>query len=118
MSAIVFAGTVTASFTIPTGTFTDRSGNIAAGGTSQQLAAANASRKQLIVFNPADAAGQNITSVEPLYINFTSAAADSGTTSLELLPGEEFNSGSGPVSTEAVNVVAATTGHVYIAKEM
>lgn len=100
-----------------TGTFTNRSGAMTAGGTSQTLAAVNASRRRLIIQNPCTAAGQGVTA-ESLYINFTSAAAVDGGTSVELAPCGSFDSNAGPVSTEAITVNAATTGHKWIAKEM
>jgi hypothetical protein len=111
--------TVTAPALVPVrGTFTDRSGLIAVGGTSEQLAAANAVRNRIIIENPSTAAGQNIAAAEVLFINFTSAAGINNDTSLELLPGGWWDSGFGPVTTEAITVNAATTNHNYIAKEM
>lgn len=92
------------------GAFTDRSGSIAAGGTSQLLAAANANRKRLIVQNPSD-------SPESIFINFTAAATVTGN-SLEILAGEMYDTAGGPITTEAVNVIAATTGTKFTAKEM
>lgn len=96
------------------GTYTDRSGTITLGGTSQTLMAANASRKRYVIENPSDA-----PSGESLFVNFT-GAADSPTalTSFEILPGGYIDSGAGPVSTQAITVNAASTGHVFIAKEM
>lgn len=100
--------TVNASISaIAQGTLTDQSGTIALGGTSQTLAAANANRLYLYVQNPPD-------QVEPLYVNFTDAAG--ADVSIELLPGAYWDS-KNFVSTEAVTVVAATTGHPFIAKE-
>ena len=109
--------TATATFATPQASFTDRSGSITTGGTSQQLAAINANRKRIIIENPASATGQNIATAESLFINFTTAAGVNNGTSIELIPGGTFDSGSGPVSTQAITVNAATIGHVYIAKE-
>jgi hypothetical protein len=109
----------TATFATPTGAFTNRSTTITVGGTSQQLAPINANRKRIYVENPATAAGQGgIAAAESLFINFTTAAGVNNGTSVELLPGGIFDSGSGPVTTEAITVNAATTGHAFIAKEM
>lgn len=99
------------------GTFTNRSGTITAGGTSQTLAAVNATRKRIIIQNPCTTAGQGVTA-ESLYINFTSAAAVDGGTSIELAPCGSYDSGAGPVSTELIAVNAATTAHKFVAKEM
>lgn len=103
---------------IPNGGFTDRSSTITAGTASQTLAALNAARLRIIIQNPSTAAGQGISPVESLYINFTSDAGIDNGTSLELLPGSTFDSDTGPVSPELITVNATTTGHVYIAKEM
>jgi len=92
---------------------TDRSGNIAVGGASQQLAAANAVRRRILVENPSTAA-------ESLFINFGAAASVNGAAtpdSIEITPGGYFDSGNGPVDGRVINVVAATGGHKYIAKE-
>jgi len=88
------------------GTYTDLSGTIAAGGTSQLLVAANADRQGLVIQNPSSA-------IESLFINFT-ADATVDTDSFELLPGEKWTSN----SVEEVNIIAVTTGHVFIAKEL
>lgn len=94
---------------VPTiSTFTDRSGTITTGGVSQTLMAANASRKSFLVQNPP-------TATENLYINFTSAASAS---TLALTPGASYFEESSVVTSEAVTVFAATTGHAFIAKEM
>lgn len=90
------------------GTFTNRSGTITTGGTSQTLAAINTARKALLVQNPCAA-------TENLYINFTSAAAVG--TSFELLPCGSYTSSGNFISTELVTVLAATTGHAFVAKE-
>lgn len=100
-----------------TGTFTDRSGAVTLGGTSQQLAAANTSRKRIIIENPCTATSQNIPTAESLFINFTTAAA-ANLTSVELAPCGSFDTGAGPVTTEVVNVIGATTAHKWVAKEM
>lgn len=90
-------------------TATDHSGTITAGGTSQSAIPANTSRLGFTVQNPTN-------EIEPLYINFTSAAGAGN--SIEILPGQIFPPNGSPyVSTEEITINAATTGHVYIAKE-
>lgn len=94
----------------PSGTLTDRHGTITTGGTSQQIAAVNSNRKYLLIFNPP-------TATETLFINFTTAAAQDAT-SIPITPGGSFlMQAPSFVSTEAVNAVAATTGHAFGCKE-
>lgn len=88
------------------GTFTDRSGTITAGGTAQQLAAANASRRCLIFENLSNA---------DLWLNFT-------TTAVQAQPSIRVASGvlmifDDYVSTELVSVIGGTTGQPFAAKE-
>ena len=99
--------------TLISGSFVDRSGAITTGGASQQLAGANLNRKRLIVENPS-------TESESIFINFTAPATVNLTTanSFEITPGGYWDSGANAVSLEAVNIVAATTGHKFIAKEL
>lgn len=92
---------------------------IIAGGTSQLLFGAAASRRRIIVYNPATNVGQGIvSSPEILWINFGAPAAPDNGTSFEILPGGVFDSGQGPVTNQAINIVAATTGHQFVAKQM
>lgn len=90
------------------GTLTDRSGTITLGGTAQTLAAANATRKYLIV--------ENVSQTEDLWINFTTTAVV-GQPSLLIKPNGVFVMESSFVSTELVSVIAATTSHAWAAKE-
>lgn len=99
-----------------TGGLTDRSGTIAVGGTAQQAMAANTSRKYLLLVNPSTAAEQGIATAETLWFNFT-ATAVATQPSIPLEPGEKFLMEAGFVSTELVSIRAATTGHVFVAKE-
>jgi len=99
------------------GTLTDRSGSITTGGTAQTLAAANTNRRYLLIQNPLSAATQGIATAESLFINFTTAAV-MGSPSIELAPGDIFVMEGLAVSTELVSVIAATTGHKWVAKEM
>lgn len=100
------------------GSLTARSGAIAAGGTSQQLAAAAATRKYLLIQNPKSAAGQNIATPETLYIRFgaSNAGVNDGT-SFEIEPGGSLVMEGSFVSTEAIQVNAATIAHKWIAVE-
>jgi hypothetical protein len=97
-------------------TITDRSGSIANGGQSQQAVPQNLLRKRLIVENPCTTGSQGIGSTESLFFTFT-AAAQTGGSSLELAACGIWDSGSGPVSSEPVNVTAATTNHKFVIKE-
>lgn len=88
---------------LPAGT--SRSGSIAAGGTAQDLAAANTSRKSLT--------GQNISAGD-LWINENggTAAADS-TDAYRVIAGGTFK-----ISTnEKISIVGATTGQKFTATE-
>jgi hypothetical protein len=89
------------------GTYTNRSLAITTGGTSEQLMAANADRINFVVQNPS-------SEIESLFINFGAAAHPTSGNSIELAPGGYWIG----TSTDAVNVVAATTGHKVIAKEL
>ncbi|MDE2040679.1 MAG: hypothetical protein KGO96_13915 [Elusimicrobia bacterium] len=91
------------------GTLTDRSGTITTGGTAQQLAAANASRKYLVI--------QNQHATEVLWFNFTTTAVQSEPSFQLAAGGGSFVMEGEFVSTEAVSVIAATTGHPWTAKE-
>jgi hypothetical protein len=88
---------------------TDFSGVLTLGGTSETVIAANANRKGFLIQNPP-------TEIESLFVDFGIAAAPG--TAIELAPGQIFPPNGSPyVTTQSINVVAATTGHVYIAKE-
>jgi len=88
------------------GPLTDRSGTIANGGTSQQLAAANPQRRYLYIQN---------NSAGALWVNFGTAAA-LGQPSIQLAANaekiwEKF------VPTEAINIIGGTTAQPFTAKE-
>lgn len=87
---------------------TNRSGTITAGGTAQQLAAVLVTRRYLFI--------QNIDPGEDLWFNFTTTAVV-GQPSIKLSPGAAFVMEGSFVSTELVSVIAATTGHAFVAKE-
>lgn len=86
-------------------TYTDYSGSITTGGTSQTLAAASNGRVRIAILNPA-------TETENLCVNLTVAASCTPGSSWILQSGQSVVID----STEAVTVVAATTGHKWIAK--
>jgi hypothetical protein len=91
------------------GTLTDRSTTITAGGTAQQLVAANTSRRYLLIINP-------LTATENLWVNFTTTAV-TDSPSIGLAPGDSLVMEGMFVTTEVVSVIAATTGHKVTAKE-
>jgi len=100
------------------GLLTDRSIALAAGGTAQQLMAANGNRLGFSIKNPGTLAAQNIAAPEPAYITFGAGAAVAAQGSWELLPGETLTAaGMGICSTQAIFVNATTTGHIITAKE-
>lgn len=91
---------------------TDRSLSLTTGGTAQQLAAANGTRKYLLIKNPD-------TETEDLAFSLTGTASLTGqaTGSYRLQPGEAFVFENNIVSNQAVSVIAATTGHKITASE-
>lgn len=90
------------------GSLTDRSGTITTGSTAQNAMAANTSRKYASVTNPIDAA-------ESLWVN-DAGTATAASPSYELAPGDEWSTDDF-VPTNAISVIAATTGHAFIARE-
>lgn len=99
----------------PDVSFTDASGAVTTGGTSQTLNAANPSRTKLIIQNPLSATEQGIALAENLYINFTSAA-DVANGSIILIPGQMLTLSGTLITGELITVNAATSGHKYTAK--
>lgn len=98
---------------------TDKGGTITLGGTAQTLAAANTSRKSLVVQNPCTATGQVIAVAESLFIAVAGSATVNGAGNFAELPacGSATISYNGTVITSAVSVIAATTSHRWIATE-
>lgn len=88
---------------------TDGSGTLTAGGTSQQVFAANAARIYLNCQNP-------VAASETLFINVGATASTTGG-SFELGPGGTFSPPPGVTFTGTVSVNAATTGHRFICKQ-
>jgi hypothetical protein len=89
------------------GAITNRSGTITAGGASQTLAAANATRSYFFI--------QNI-STDVLWIDFGVAAVQDQP-SIKLCPEATFVMEGGFVSTDAINIIGPTTGAKFVAKE-
>lgn len=87
------------------GALTNRSGTITAGGTAQAAVAANTSRNYLLIRNPIDA-------TEALWINLTGTAT-AASPSLRLDAGDILTFEGSFVPTNAVSVIAATTGHAF-----
>lgn len=90
------------------GTLTDRSGTITAGGTAQQLMAANAARIGFAI--------QNLSATADLWINPLGAAAASQP-SIKLVPGAYFEAPAGFGAVGAISVFSATTGVAFSARE-
>jgi len=89
------------------GALTNRSGSITTGGTSQQLAAANTTRRYLFI--------QNIAT-EDLWSN-VGVAAVADQPSVKLTPGDAFVMEGLFIDNEAVHIIGATTGSKFVAKE-
>lgn len=89
------------------GTLTDRSGTIAAGDTAQQLAAANGTRRYLLIQN---ASGGD------LWVDFTTTAVKDQP-SIKLAAGASLIMDGSFVTTEIVSIIGATTGQAFTAKE-
>ena len=92
---------------VKAGNLLDWSGAIVAGNTSQVAIPANINTNGWMIQNPPE-------EVEVLYLDFSVTATT--TTSVQLAPGEKFEMFGGTVWVGLVNVMAATTGHLYIAK--
>lgn len=85
------------------GTPTDRSSTLTTGGTAQQLAAANTSRKYLLVQNQSSGY---------LYIRFTGTATQDQT-SLRIESGGSYENPPHYCPTSAVSIIGATTGQAW-----
>ncbi len=93
--------------TVIKATATDRGGTITAGGTAQQLMAANAARRGYSVQNQ---------STGDIYINaMTTATIDYH--SLKIPAGSLYETTSTHVGPGAVSIIGATTGQAYYARE-
>ncbi len=103
----VKAATASLSVVHAQGALADRSGTITAGGTAQQLAAANAARLGLLV--------QNLSTGD-LWLNMLGTATASQP-SLLLAAGAYWESPVGFGAVGAVSIFGATTGQAFSAKE-
>lgn len=99
---------VTASATPITGPYTDASGNTTAD-VSTTLFAANAAAKRRIVQNPP-------INPESIWINFGGVAAVKSSPSWEIVPGDKFDTGTGPIDRTEWTIIA-DNAIAYTAKE-
>lgn len=90
------------------GVYTNYSGTITTANTSQQVLAANATRKTWFFQN---------TSSAIMYLNFTSAAAVAGAGSIAVAAGGTYTDPPEFVTTEAVYVACATATSAFVCKE-
>lgn len=105
LAAVISGGAVNVNSTPLTLTGAiDATGTITTGGTAQTLFAADAGRKRFIISNPS-------TATEILQFRYKS----SGTGWIDLLAGETWDEDSTAVSGDEIDIVAATTGHVFTA---
>lgn len=89
------------------GTLTNRSGTITLGGTAQTLAAANATRKYILI--------ENVSSGD-LWINFTTTAVINQP-SFKIVANGSFVMEGTFISTELISIIGATTSQAFTAKE-
>jgi hypothetical protein len=80
---------------------------VATGGVSQQVMAANTARKYLLFEN---------VSTEDKWINFTTAAT-AAQPSILIKPNGSYELEGNYITTEAMNVISASTSSPYTAKE-
>lgn len=91
----------------PSGTITTRSGTITTGGTSQQVAASNSSRKYFAIQNISDTAMYLGVGYTPTSTTGILLTANGGGFTLE----------SNFIPTQAINILCATTGKAFVAWE-
>jgi hypothetical protein len=103
----VVGGTPQPSDTVIRSTSADRGGTIAAGGTPQQMMAANTARRGFLIQNQ---------STGDLYINGLSTAA-ANQTSLRIPAGALYETSPHHSGTGAVSIFGATTGQAFYARE-
>jgi hypothetical protein len=89
------------------GALTDHSGTITVGGTSQQLAVANAARSHFEIQNLSD---------QPLYVNF-GAAATIESDSFRIAPGGVYFNPPQYCPNGTITIIGGTTGQKFVAKE-
>jgi|SRR5579863_3492955 len=97
-------------FTVPSAVaLTDGSGTITTGNTSQQIFAANASRRYLFIQN---------TSSGNLWINFGASATEgAGAGSIIIFPNASFVMESGTITNQTVNINGGSAGQSFVAKQ-
>lgn len=101
-------GRVSVSLSPASGNTVDWGGVVAADAISQEVMGVNLTRKYLFI--------QNLDDAEDLWIDFTAdAVIDSP--SIRLLPNDTYVMEASYVTSEAVNVIAASNGHKFSAKE-
>lgn len=88
------------------GIIKDASAQITTGGTAQTALAAQTGRKYLLIQNPT-------TASEPLYVNLTGDAVVDEEGSVALAAGGALVFEGPFVPSNAVSVIAATTGHEF-----
>jgi hypothetical protein len=88
-------------------TSTDRGSTITAGGTAQQLMAANSARRGFVIQNQ---------SLDDLYVNSLGVAA-ANQTSLRIAPGQLYETPVHHVGTGAISIFGATTGQAFYGRE-
>jgi hypothetical protein len=93
----------------------DASGTIAVGGTSQSALAVNNGRAFLSIHNPSLKADGTTAETEALRFNFGAACTAANSFTLAVGATVSFNANDFCPS-DAVHVVAATAGHVYVIK--
>jgi len=93
--------------TVQRSTSADRGGTIAAGGTAQQMMAANTARRGFLIQNQ---------STGDLYINGLSSAA-ANQSSLRIPAGALYETSPHHSGTGAVSIFGATTGQAFYARE-
>lgn len=89
---------------------TNRSGTLTTGSTSQQVMAANPSRSYLLVQNP-------VAATETLFVAAGYTATTVSGQQLALAPGGTWIAQGPSTPTDAINVNAATSAHVFTAWE-
>ncbi len=87
---------------------TDRSGSITAGGTAQQLMAANPSRRAWSIQN---------TSSGDLWVNEIGGTALLASPSIQVPAGALYESPASYASPSAISIIGATTGQTFTARE-
>jgi hypothetical protein len=103
------ASAVAIPVTYATATRTSRSGTITAGGTAQQLMAANTSRKGWCL--------QNNNTTGKIWFDETGATAVASQPSIVLYPGDFYESPPGGATPTAISIIGDTTGMIFSARE-